>query len=291
MNEKYKSFISIVEACMHWVPDSIYLRIKFKRRMGYTLNLKNPRTFSEKLQWLKLNDRKPLYTTLVDKYEVKKYISSILGGEYIIPTYGVWETFDDIPFDELPNQFVLKCTHDSGGLIVCRDKNSLDIKKAKEKINKSLRTNYYWHGREWAYKNVKPRIIAEQYMEDSASPELRDYKFYCFNGRPLFLYLSEGLENHETARISYVTMEWEKAEFSRIDYKPFDVLPEKPIQFEKMKEIACILSKETKFARIDLYEINGRVYFGEFTLFPGIGMNKFNPEKWDLELGKLLKLE
>ena len=167
---------------LDWMDDETYLRKYYKLRMGKELNLENPQTFNEKLQWLKLHDRKDIYTTMVDKYEVKKYVSNIIGEQYIIPTYGVWDRFDDIDFDSLPEQFVLKCTHDSGGLIIVRDKSKLDIKAAKKKINKCLKRNYYSHGREWPYKNVKPCVVAEAYMEDDATSELRDYKFFCFDG-------------------------------------------------------------------------------------------------------------
>lgn len=285
-----RKIVSVLEKGMHWIPDSVYLRLKFRKRMGYSLHLKSPKSFNEKLQWLKLNDHRPIYTTLVDKYAVKDYITRRLGEEYVIPTLGVWDRFDEIDFDNLPDQFVLKCTHDSGGLVVCRDKSKLDLATTRRKIEGSLRNNYYWHGREWAYKNVPPRIIAEKYMEDANSTELRDYKFYCFDGEPRFLYLSEGLENHATARISYVTMDWEMAPFTRPDYRPFDTLPPKPKKFDDMVQVARNLSKDVPFARIDLYEINGKVYFGEFTLSPGIGMNRFVPEQYDYELGDWLHL-
>ena len=286
-----KAIVYIIERGMHCLPDELYLKIKFKKRMGYKLDLVNPTTFSEKLQWLKIHHRKPIYTTLVDKYAFKTYFGRIICEEHIIPTYGVWDDFSEINFDMLPDQFVLKCTHDSGGLVVCRDKSKLDIAFAKRKIDKSMQTNYYWHGREWAYKNVHRRIIAEKFMQDASSKELKDYKFYCFNGEPLFLYLSEGLENHETARMSYVTLDWEKANFARVDYKPFDELPPKPKHFSEMIQIARELSKECVFVRVDLYEINGNIYFGELTLFPGIGMNKFEPPEWDKKLGEKLSLE
>ena len=194
------------------VPDKMYIALKYKMSMGKFPNLKNPKTFNEKLQWLKLYNRKPEYTTMVDKYEVKKYVADKIGEEYIIPTLGVWDSFDDIDFDKLPDQFVLKCTHDSGGLVICRDKSKLDKEAAKKKIDACLKTNYYWHGREWPYKNVKPRIIAEEYMniEKASSCEtepkdcvsycdlqrkngLLDYKFMCFDGKVRALFLDIGV--------------------------------------------------------------------------------------------------
>ena len=167
---------------LNFLPDETILKIKFKDRIGKELNLKKPKTFNEKLQWLKLYDRNPAYTKLVDKYEVRKHIAKTIGQEYLIPLLGVWDTFEDINFSKLPNQFVLKCTHDSGGLIICTDKNRLDIDAARKKINKCLKRNYYYPGREWPYKNVKPRIICEKYMVDESGTELKDYKFMCFNG-------------------------------------------------------------------------------------------------------------
>ena len=167
---------------LNWMPDKMYIEMLYKVRMGRKLNLDNPQTFNEKLQWLKLYDRKPEYTTMVDKAAVKDYVADKIGSEYIIPTLGVWEHFDDIDFDQLPNQFVLKCNHDSGGLVICKDKASLDMEAAREKIESSLKRNFYYHSREWPYKNVKPCIIAEKYMVDESGTELKDYKFYCFGG-------------------------------------------------------------------------------------------------------------
>lgn len=281
---------SVLEKITHIIPDKTYLKIKYRQRMGVKLNLKKPQTFSEKLQWLKLYDRNPDYSKMVDKYEVKKYVSEVIGNEFVIPNLGVWDSFDDIDFDGLPDQFVLKCTHDSGGLVICRDKSSIDHKNARNKIQKSFSRQYFWHGREWPYKSIKPRIIAEKYMEDENAQELVDYKFYCFNGTPRFLYVSQGLENHSTARISYVSLEWENMPFIRPDYKPFDELPLKPRNFDLMIKIATELSANIPFLRVDLYEVNGKVYFGELTFFPGIGMNKFEPEEWDRRIGEWLEL-
>lgn len=275
---------------LNWLPDKIFLKLVFWARMNKKLNLKNPQTFNEKLQWLKLYNRKPEYTSMVDKYEAKKYVSERIGDEYIIPTLGVWDSFEDIDFDSLPNQFVLKCTHDSGGLVICRDKAALDKNAAREKINKSLKNNFYYQGREWPYKNVKPRIIAEEYMEDANMQELRDYKFYCFNGKVKYLYISEGLENHSTAKISFVSLDWTFAPFNRSDYKPFDSLPQKPFHFYEMIKVAEELSAGINFLRVDLYEIQKKIYFSELTFTPCSGFMPFNPEEWDAKLGELLLL-
>lgn len=270
--------------------DETFLKMAYKRKFGKELDLNNPVTFNEKLQWLKLNDRKPEYTEMVDKFMAKKYVASIIGQEHIIPTLGVWSRFDDIDFDKLPTQFVLKCTHDSGGLVVCKDKSNLNKKAAKKKIEKSMKTNYYKGGREWPYKNVKPRIIAEEYMEDISGNGLTDYKFYCFNGVPKYLYVSNGMDDHETARLSFLTMNWEKAPFGRSDYLEFEVLPPKPTKFDEMVKIAKSLSGGHPFLRVDLYEINNKVYFSELTFSPCGGFMPFVPEEWDAKLGEMVNI-
>ena len=272
------------------IRDDLYLRIVYKKIFNRELDLKNPKTFNEKLQWLKLYDRNPQYTEMVDKYQVKKYIADLIGEEYIIPTLGVYDKFDDIDFEKLPDKFVLKCTHDSGSTIVCRDKDNFDYKQTKKKINKLLKKNFFYGGREWPYKNVKPRIIVEKFMQNGEEKELKDYKFYCFSGIPKFLYVSEGLENHETARISFFDMNFNFEDFSRTDYKKMDKKPDKPVNFEKMKELAAKLSKGIPFVRIDLYEINGQLYFSEFTFSPCSGFMLFNPEEYDEIVGNLLVL-
>lgn len=274
----------------HYIPDRIYLCILFKKLMGRRLNLQNPQTFSEKLQWLKLYDRRPEYTTMVDKYAVKKYVSDKIGEQYIIPTLGVWESFDEIDFSKLPNQFVLKCTHDSGGLVICKNKNTFDIQDAKAKIEKSLKNNYYYSSREWPYKKVKPRIIAEEYMEDTQTSELRDYKFFCFNGKVKMLFIASDRQskNEET-----------KFDFFDIDFKHIDVRnghpnasvpPEKPSQFELMKTLAEKLSVDIPQVRVDFYEVDGRVYFGEITFFHWGGFVPFEPSKWDKTFGDWIEL-
>lgn len=276
--------------------DERYLKFSYWLRMGKKLNLENPQTFNEKLQWLKLHDRKSVYTIMADKYAAKQYVAEMLGEEYIIPTLGYWKRFEDIDFDSLPDQFVLKCTHDSGGLVICRDKAHLDREKAYKKINKSLKTDYYMHGREWPYKDIMPRIIAEAYMENKnernkekcACSELIDYKFYCFHGKAEYLYVSQGMENHTTARMNFLTLDWSRAPFGRTDYKEFEELPEKPVCLEKMIQIAEKLSYGIPFLRVDLYLINDQIYFSEFTFTPCNGMMPFKPEEWDGKLGGLI---
>lgn len=272
------------------IPDKIFLKILYWRNSKRKLNLKNPQTFNEKLQWLKLYDRNSEYTKMVDKYEVKEYVSKLIGAEYIIPTIGIYDRFEDINFNELPNEFVIKCTHDSESTIICKDKNNMNVKEIKNKIKYLLKINFFYMGREWPYKNVKPRIIIEKYMASKEQPELIDYKFFCFNGEPKFIYVSEGLSNHATATISFADMDYELMDFYRKDYKPFEKLPPKPKNFEKMKKLAKILSNKIPFVRVDFYEIEGRVYFGELTFFPCSGYIPFEPQKYDRILGDMLTL-
>ena len=270
--------------------DRLFLKLKFKDMMGYKLNLRHPKTFNEKIQWLKLHDRKPEYVQMVDKIEAKKYVAEKIGEEYIIPTISTCDHFDEINLWNLPEQFVIKCSHDSGGLIICRDKNRLDVAAARKKIDKCLKKNFYYQSREWPYKNVKPKILIEKYMSDKKQKELVDYKFYCFNGSPKYLYVSEGLENHATAKIEFFDMAFRSAPFHRDDYMIFNTKPNKPETFEKMKSIARSLSKGIPFVRVDLYEINGKIYFGELTFTPCGGYMPFNPKEWDEKLGQILEL-
>lgn len=204
----------------------------------------------------------------------------------------IWDSPDDINIDELPDKFVLKCTHNSGGIVICRDKESFDFAASKKKLEKAFKHNYFWLGREWPYKNVKPRIIAEEYMEDEGGDKigLTDYKFYCFDGVPKYLYVSSGLENHATARISFLTLDWKFAPFGRSDYKPFEELPRKPENLQAMIETAKNLSEGFPFLRVDLYEIKGKIYFSELTLSPCSGMMPFSPKEWDERLGLELEL-
>ena len=254
------------------------------------MDLDNPQTFNEKLQWLKLYNRKPIYTTMVDKYEVKKYVADIIGEEYIIPTLGVWEKFEDIDFGELPNEFVLKTTHDSGGLIICRDKTSLDIKKVQKRIERSLTRNYYWYGREWPYKDVKPRIIAEKFMKDENFDVLNVYKIFNFNGKPKLIQVIQG-DKTKSETIDYFDTEWNLLKLRQNYPNSASPLP-KPQNLSLMLSLAKRLTeKETPpFLRTDFYEINGEVYFSEFTFFSDSGFAKFNPPEWDDKLGKILVL-
>lgn len=270
--------------------DKYALSHSFRDHFGYDIDWKNPHSFSEKLQWLKLYDRNPLYKKMVDKYESKRYVSEIIGEEYIIPTLGVWKHFDDIDFNSLPDQFVLKCTHDSGSIAICEDKTTFDYESAKALLNRGLKNDFYKMGREWPYKNVPRRIIAEQYMKDGENSSLTDYKFYCFHGEPKFLYVSYGLAVHSTAYINYVTLDWKQAPFHRPDFLEMDYLPPKPDNFELMMELSRKLSQGIPFLRVDFYEINKKVYYSELTFFPGSGFTPFEPKEWDIKLGSWLQL-
>lgn len=272
------------------LPDKEYLYIMYRIMMHKKLDLKNPRTFNEKLQWLKLYNRNPEYTLMVDKYEAKKYVENKIGSKYIIPTLGVWDSFDDIDFKSLPQQFVLKCTHDSGGLIICRDKNRLDLEEVESKIEACLKQRYFWIAREWPYKDVKPRIIAEKYMENSGDDELTDYKWFCFNGEPKFVYVSHGLANHATATIDFYDMNYERMPFKRTDYKSSVIDAAKPDTYDEMLYVARKLSKDIPFVRVDLYEIDGKVYFSEITFFPCAGWMPIDPPEWDYRLGEYINL-
>ena len=269
--------------------DKQYLKL-----VGYTkgikFNFEKPTSFNEKLQWLKLYDRKPEYTRMVDKYEAKKYVADKIGEQYVIPTLGVWDKFEDIDFDSLPNQFVLKCTHDSGGLVICRDKSTLNLQFASKKIKKGLKQNYYWSCREWPYKNVKPRIIAEQYMEDEKTSELRDYKFFCFDGEAKLLFIATDRQTEgEETKFDFFDMEYNHLPFTN-GHPNAKVPPEKPICFDEMRALAEKLSAGIPHLRVDFYEVNGKVYFGELTFFHWSGMKPFEPEEWDEIIGGWIKL-
>ena len=271
------------------LPDSTYLRATYRLTFGKPLNLDNPETFNEKLQWLKLHDRRPEYTAMVDKYEAKKYVASIIGEEHIIPTLGVWDRFDDIDISKLPNQFVLKCTHDCGGLVICRDKSSFNAEKARDKIERCLKRNYYWGGREWPYKDVKPRILAEQYMEDEETHELRDYKFFTFDGVPKALFIATERGSKEETKFDFFDADFKHLPFTN-GHPNADVMPAKPKTFEEMKSLAAKLSENIPQLRVDFYEVNGKAYFGELTFSHWSGMMPFNPPEWDKTFGEWIKL-
>lgn len=282
--------IKAIRMMAPYIPDTLYLKLLFRARVGYSLNLNNPRSFNEKLQWLKLNDIHPEYSKMVDKVEAKDYAASIIGDEYIIPTLGVWDSVDEVDWDILPKQFVIKVTSDSGGIVVCKDKSQLDISLAKEKLRKGWGKNYYTYNKEYPYKNLKPRIIAEEYMEDESGYELKDYKIFCFNGEPRALFVaSDRQKAGEETKFDFFDMEWNHLPFTN-GHPNSSAKIEKPLNFDKMIEIACKLSKGIPQVRIDLYNCNGTIYFGEITFFHWGGMTPFVPQEWDYRLGDMIKL-
>lgn len=279
----------IIRTFYRFIPDKLYIEWIFRRRMGYKLNLKNPQTFSEKLQWIKLYDRRPLYTIIVDKYEAKMHIANMIGNEYIVPTIGIYNSFNDIDFEKLPDSFVLKTTHDSGGVYICKDKANINIEKARKIINKSLRHNYYLDGREWPYKDVPKRIIAEKYLEDTKTSELRDYKFFCFDGEVKAMFVATDRQNRPEPCFDFFDADYNHLDI--VNGHPLaKVIPEKPQSFDKMKELAAKLSVGFPELRVDFYEVDGRPYVGELTLFHHGGWMKFEPEKWDRIFGEWVKL-
>lgn len=279
----------LVLACARFYSDSKFLETVFPLYTGYKLDLRNPQTYNEKLQWLKLYDRKPEYTQMVDKVEAKKIVAGIIGEEHIIPTLAVYNRVEDIDFDELPDQFVLKCSHDSGGIVVCHDKNKLDKNSAIQGLRKGLKKNYFYQNREWPYKNVKPRIIAEKYMTDDGK-ELKDYKFFCFNGEPKIMFIAtDRFNKEEETKFDFYDMNFCHLPFTNGHPNSLKHI-EKPLGFEKMKELAAKLSQNITHVRVDFYDINGIVYFGEMTFFHWSGFVPFEPEEWDAKLGDLIKI-
>lgn len=276
-----------IKYALRFIPDKAYIQIYYFSHFKHFANLKNPKTYNEKLNWLKLHDRNPLYTRMVDKYEAKEYVADIIGGEYIIPTLGVWEHFDEIDFDSLPDQFVLKCTHDSEGLVICKDKNTLDRAVAKEKIENALKMNFYYIGREWPYKNVKPRIIAEKYMEDHIDGELRDYKFFCFDGEPKAMFIASD-RSRDATKFDYYDLEFNHLDLKQHYANAGNV--RKPVTFDKMIELSMALSKGFPHVRVDFYEVDGHLYFGELTFYHFSGFMPFQPKKWDDIFGEWLVL-
>ena len=275
--------------------DRKYLEKVYKARMGRPLNLEDPQLFSEKLQWLKLYDRNPLYTQLVDKYRVREYVAEKIGEEHLIPLLGVWDDPDDIDFDALPEQFVLKCNHNSGtGMCICRDKSKLDYKAVRKELKKGLQENFYLRHREWPYKDVPRKVLAEKFMSTEADRGLDDYRVYCFNGVPhiVYTYQSGALPSGNRPNIvscDIFDIHWEPLPFrQKSDNAP--VRPQAPANLGNMLTLSKCLSAGHPFMRVDFYEIDGRIYVGELTLFPGGGFSPFHPSEWDKKIGAWLTL-
>ena len=271
--------------------DEKFVRKKWKLMYGRDINLDNPQTLCEKLQWLKLYYRKPEFTSMVDKYEAKQIVSKQLGVEHVIPTLGVWDSVDDIDFDSLPDKFVLKPTHDSGGLIICRDKSKLDIPKAKQKLEKSLARDYYLNLREWPYKRVKRRIMAEPLIEELGKPESIEYKTTCFNGKIGFVTICSGIAHaeYEQRQNDHFDKDFNKMDWY-VNYRPAKVTPKKPEQWDEIIRFSEALAKDIPYLRVDTYIVDGKILFGEMTFYTWGGFMHFEPEEWDLKLGAMLDL-
>lgn len=279
----------VINRLVSLLPDKYFIQLKwFGRRMPYRLNLKDPKSFNEKLQWIKLYDHNPLYTTLVDKYRVKQFVSDRIGSEHVIPLLGAWDSVDEIEWDSLPDQFVLKVNHDCGGQVICKDKTKFDKETAARKLKQSFGKNYYFEGREWPYKNVIPKVFAEKYMEDEYG-ELRDYKFFCFNGEVKAMFVATERNSGEEVKFDFFDADYNHLPFTQ-GHPNADVCPPKPKGFDEMKILAANLSKGIPEVRVDFYDVNGHVFFGEFTFFHFGGIVKFEPIEWDYTFGSWIRL-
>lgn len=290
LNKDYRFIILANRGFYAYLDDKKYLERMFRVQLGENLNFENPVTFNEKIQWLKIYNRESEYTIMVDKYKVREYISETIGEQYLIPLLGVWDSPDEINFDILPNEFVLKCNHNSGlGMCICKNKSTLNIEKVKQDLRNGLNENYYLLYREWPYKNVEKKIIAEKYMSDQGK-ELQDYKIHCFNGIPKIILVCRDRFSDTGLTEDFFDIEWNHLNISRENCKHSADKIKAPKNLKLMLRLAQILSENIPFVRIDFYEINGKVYFGEITFFPASGLKKFIPEKWDIDLGNEIPL-
>lgn len=283
---------ALAKGWFNWAPDPLYLRLMYFGYMGgRILHLNHPRRYNEKLQWMKIYDRRDIYTTMVDKADAKTYVAERIGDEYIIKTYGVWNAPEEIDYDSLPDKFVLKTTHDSGGIKIVDKREGFDKEELNRFFRDRLSRNMYKITREWPYKNVKPRIIAEEYLEDAETQELRDYKFFCFDGVVRALFVATDRQNPDKPT-AFDFFDTDYNDLHIINGHPnADVLPKKPATFEKMKELAAILSKGFPQLRVDFYEVNGKLYFGELTLFHHGGICPFEPDYWDYTFGEWYQID
>ena len=274
------------------VPDRWEIRHRFRKKVGYVPNLRHPVTFNEKIQWLKLHDHDSRYPLLIDKFRVKAIVGDVIGEEHIIKTLcGPFSRFDDIPFKELPERFVIKCNHDAASTVICKDKSSFNYSEAKEKLEKSLRTNYYHQiGKQWGYRDIEPYIFVEEYMQDADKSELEDYKFMVFNGKCRCVFVCSG-RNSTGLMIDVYDEKWNLLPIRRDCPNSKKNLP-KPDNFEEMLKMAEKLAVfvGNAFVRVDVYDINDRIYFGELTFYPNGGFGKFHPQEWDYTLGSWIKL-
>ena len=282
------AFILLSTPLRRILNDRTYIKLRYSLNFKKTLNLDYPQTYTEKLQWLKLYDHNPEYTKMVDKYAMKEWVCSKIGEGYTIKNYGVWDNAEDIDFDSLPSQFVLKATHDSGSFCICKDKSKFDFDAAKKKLNRALLRDQYIYSREWPYKNVPRRIIAEEFLVDESGYELKDYKFFCFDGKPVMMFIASGRTLNETT-FDYFDMDFNHLNLTQTH--PNASHPyEKPKDFDRMKTLAGKLSEGIPEIRVDFYYVNGKILVGELTFFHYGGFAPFYPDKWDAYLGSFLKL-
>jgi len=273
---------------LNWIPDALYLKIIYRAETGKRLDLKHPKTYNEKLQWLKLYDRRPEYTMMVDKYEVRKYVAEKIGEEYLIPLIGVYDSVDEIPWEELPDKFVLKCTHGSGSNIICSNKRKLDIEEAKKKLRKWMKKNWYWFGREWVYNNINPRIVCEKFMVDESGEELKDYKIFCFNGEPKLIQVD--FDRFKGHKRNIYDLDWDFVDLTIKYPRDPNRTIARPDKLDEMLNIARKMSAGIPHVRVDLYSIGDKIYFGELTFTHGSGYEPFYPESYNELFGSWLKL-
>ena len=322
-----RKYLSFIFECglLNNMDDESYIKLLWLIRMGYPIDLNHPKTFNEKLQWLKLHDRNPLYNIMADKYEAKQFVAERVGDEYVVPCYGVWDHFDDIDFDKLPNEFVLKTTHDYAGVVIVDDRDVFDQKAARNLLEKHLKKNHFYNTREWVYKDIKPRIIAEKLLKNSNSSELLDYKITCFDGVPTFTYIRSRDTNDNLLltfndgnppfkynpdfNLSDIKLEYrirkalKDIEFITFYDNDFNIIPcsndegpslvspfPKPANFDKMLEIAAKLSQNIPHVRVDFYEVDGKLYVGELTFYTSAGFANFSPDKYNRIFGDMIKL-
>ena len=289
-NPQYFITSPAAKGWLNWVPDSLYLKVLYRVIMGRKLNLKNPKEYNEKLQWLKLNDRKPEYSTMVDKYEVRGYIEDLLGDKYLIPCLGIYDSVDDIDIDALPDRFVLKCTHDSGSVEICKDKSSFDIEGARHRLSQAMKRNYYATYREWPYKYVKPRIIAEGYLEGDGG-DLKDYKVMCFNGEAKIIEVHENrFVESKVHTQTFYDREWNIVPLTQVETVTVDRPGERPRQLDEILRLSELIAKDMYHARIDWYIEGDKIYFGEITFFDGSGFESFSTPEMERMLGDMINL-
>lgn len=270
------------------LPDKIFIELLYFHKMGETLDLTNPHSFTEKIQWLKLYDKKDIYTIMADKYAVKEYVLQKTGANIAIPTIGIFKNFDDVPFNLLPNSFVIKCTHDWNSVIICHNKSDLNLEEVKSKINNALKKNHYYHSLEWAYKNITPQIIIEPFLSNDGVTAPIDYRVYCFNGIPQFIHLT--IDKFNNRKALFLDTNWKICNIQRDGLSSYPGLVDKPSQLNIMLEVASKVSSDIPFLRVDFYIVNERLFIGECTFYPAEGFRAFIPSSLNIKIGELIDL-